>query len=82
MVRRLALADLLERNRAVDNVENPSLAGFIAFGDDGTGSPFCVSNDGGDAVYYWSAIDQRAMLVADDLPGFWTAWVSDALPPH
>jgi cell wall assembly regulator SMI1 len=76
------MVDVIQRNREAGQIETLARQQWIAFGDDGTGNPFCVHRRGGGAVYYWNLIDQQATLLADDLPSFWTAWVADTLPPH
>jgi len=77
-----ALADIVARNREASQVEALARQQWIGFGDDGTGNPFCVARRGGEAVYYWSPIDQEATFLADDLPSFWTARAAMTLPPH
>ena len=57
-------------------------ADLIAFGDDGTGDPFCVPRDGSDGVFYWSPIDGEATLLAGAIADFWSGWVAGTLPPH
>jgi hypothetical protein len=57
-------------------------ADLIAFGDDGTGDPFCVPQDGGDGVFFWDAIDGEATRLANSVATFWSGWVADTLPPH
>ena len=57
-------------------------ADLIAFGDDGTGDPFCVPGDGSDGVFYWSPIDGEATLLAGAIADFWSGWVAGTLPPH
>ncbi|MDQ0577186.1 SMI1/KNR4 family protein [Agromyces albus] len=69
------LGDLLERNSG-----SAGERGAIAFGDDGTGNPFCVHRDG--TVSYWSEIDAEHTFLSPDLTSFWTAWLRDDLPPH
>lgn len=69
------LDDLLERNSGTADER-----GAIAFGDDGTGNPFCVHRDG--TVSYWSEIDAEQTFLSLDLTSFWMAWLRDDLPPH
>ena len=76
------LAQVAERNPFADEVEGPDRRGWIGFGDDGTGSPFCVNRQGGSAVYHWSSIDQTATCLAGDVVGFWAAWIAGSLPAH
>ena len=75
------MAELIERNREAGQAGGPARQQLIAFGDDRTGNPFCAQQ-GHEAVYYWSAIDQEATRIANDLPTFWRAWVSGTLPLH
>jgi hypothetical protein len=76
------LADVLARNRLAWDAESPARGGWVAFGDDGTGNPFCFRRVGGDNVYYWSSVDQEATRLASDPAAFWLAWVADSLPTH
>jgi hypothetical protein len=76
------LADIAQRNRLANELEGPGRSRWIGFGDDGTGSPFCVARRGGAAVYYWSPIDHSATLLASGVAEFWAAWVAGTLPPH
>jgi hypothetical protein len=57
-------------------------ADLIAFGDDGTGDPFCVPRDGGDGVFFWYAIGDEATHLANSVAAFWSGWVANTLPPH
>src|SRR5215472_1414840 len=56
--------------------------GLLAFGDGGTGAPFCVPADGAAGVFVWSPIDGAATRLADDVRSFWAAWTAGPLPPH
>lgn len=68
------LADLLEHNQ----VWTPPH--LLAFGDDGTGSPFCVARDGTSAeVLCWWAIDGEAAWLAPSIVEFWQGWSSGAI---
>ena len=58
------LREVVERNRTAAEVETVHRGDWVAFGDDGTGNPFCVDRQGNDAVYYWSPIDQAATRLA------------------
>ncbi|MGW4929140.1 SMI1/KNR4 family protein [Agromyces sp. NPDC004153] len=69
------LVDLVERNSGTAEER-----AAIAFGDDGTGNPFCVHRDG--TVSYWSEIDAEHTFLSPDLTSFWTAWLRDDLRPH
>ena len=55
---------------------------LVGFGDNGTGSPFCVRRDGGSGVFIWSAIDGQATPLAGTVAEFWVGWVASTLPPH
>lgn len=77
------LAEVVTRNtEAWSLADSPVRGGLVGFGDDGTGTPFCVRRDGGGGVFAWSAIDAEARLLADTVTGFWAGWVAGALPPH
>ena len=76
------LVRVVEQNRGDWGAGSAARDAWIAFGDDGTGNPFCVQRSGGDDVYFWSSIDQEATLLASDAAVFWRAWITDSLPPH
>ncbi|HEY9467796.1 MAG TPA: SMI1/KNR4 family protein [Vicinamibacterales bacterium] len=78
------LADVVDRNLAdwLTYRASPTRSDLLAFGDDGTGDPFCVARDGGDAVFYWSPIDDTATCLANTIIDFWTRWQNDTMPPH
>jgi hypothetical protein len=76
------LRDVVQRNRTAWHVEGAQRQEWGGFGDDGTADPFCFRRAGGNAVYYWSPIEQEATLLADDAASFWTALISSTLPPH
>ena len=76
------IVELVTRNADAYAVEGNRRRALVGFGDDGTGSPFCVRSDGSDEVASWSAIDQQATHLADDLVSFWIGWVGGTLPPH
>lgn len=69
------LNELVERHGDVAGARSG-----LAFGDDGTGNPFCIHADG--SVSYWSEIDAEHTWLASDLESFWSAWLRDELPPH
>ena len=50
---------------------------LLAFGDDGTGNPFCIQHE--DRVVHWSWIDGAVALVIGDFDTFLVEWtrVSD-----
>ena len=51
--------------------------GLIAFGDDGTGSPFCMRVDGRDEVVRWSWIDRTVETTEGGLDYFLMHWATD-----
>lgn len=50
---------------------------LIAFGDDGTGNPFCAPRDGRDEVVRWSWIDSGVAGSEGALTDFLAAWATD-----
>jgi SMI1 / KNR4 family (SUKH-1) len=76
------IARLISDNLAAYELERTLRCEYVAFGDDGTGNPFCVKRGGADAVYYWSPIEETATWLADSARGFWVGWVGQSLPPH
>jgi hypothetical protein len=76
------LSQIVTRNRQAWPQAGPARRELVGFGDDGTGAPFCVPRDGGTGIFAWSAIDRKATLLASSLPGFWSRWTADTLPPH
>lgn len=75
------LAQVVERNRTAWDIETRARRDWVGFGDDGTGAPFCVRRTGGDEVFHWSPIEQRASILASDAIAFWQEWVTASLPP-
>ena len=54
--------------------------GLVAFGDDGTGNPFCLAVPALDSprdskVYWWGWIDLEAVELASSLRDFWEGWL-------
>jgi cell wall assembly regulator SMI1 len=76
------LADMITRNQAAWKDGNRTRRGLLAFGDDGTGSPFCVRTDGRDEVLFFGPIECTTVWLAPSLPLFWEAWMAGSLPPH
>jgi hypothetical protein len=77
------LSEIVTRNReAWSHGGSPGRRELVGFGDDGTGTPFCVPRDGGGGVFAWSAIDGEATLLAGSVARFWSGWVTGTLPPH
>ena len=76
------LRELQERNAvlAEDNVWSET--DLVAFGDDGTGNPYCFGRGSGPSVYYWSHIDARATFLAPNMSAFWRARSQGTLPNH
>jgi hypothetical protein len=75
------LADVVARNSEAWAAQGLDRRALLAFGDDGTGDPFCVRCDGSRAVVVWSEIDGSTTYIADDIQRFWSAWRSGT-PPH
>lgn len=77
------LAEVVTRNQDAWSREASSpRRALVGFGDDGTGTPFCVPRDGGAGVFAWSPILGEAAKLADTVAGFWSGWVAGTLPPH
>jgi hypothetical protein len=76
------LADVVARNRQAWAARGLDRRALLAFGDDGTGDPFCVACDGSRAVVVWSEIDDSVTYMADDIERFWSAWTAGTLPPY
>ena len=76
------VTDLVSRNQAAWAAGSSTRRGLLAFGDDGTGSPFCVSRGGGPDVFFWSPVLNEVTHLAPGLASFWNAWIKGSLPPH
>jgi SMI1-KNR4 cell-wall len=76
------LRDLQDRNAVLAEDNEWSTTDLVAFGDDGTGNPFCFRRGSGSSVFYWSHIDARATYLAPNVSAFWRAWTQETLPPH
>ena len=78
------LADMVDRNRAdwLTYPDSPTRCDLVAFGDEGTGNPFCTARNGGAAVFDWSPIDDTATCLANTITDIWTRPQSTMLPPH
>lgn len=63
----LALRDQTESSFPVD---------LVAFGDNGTGDPFCIAMSSQERVCWWSPIDARVQMLADDLESFIVGWLT------
>lgn len=69
------LAQIVERNqRAWAEEEHAERGRLVGFGDDGTGTAFCVPRNGSAGVFAWNPIDERADRLADSVVEFWTGW--------
>jgi SMI1 / KNR4 family (SUKH-1) len=75
-------------NRIVAERQGPSygqrqLGHLLAFGDNGTGEPFCVPTSAPDAattpVSHWSFIDGQATILAPSLHQFWAGWIAGSI---
>ena len=51
---------------------------WIAFGDDGTGDPFCVPPEGS-PIYHWSMIGRESQRVASRLDEFLIGWIEGSI---
>ncbi len=68
---------LVAENRAAWDKDDYSLPRtFLAFGDDGTGNPFCTPVDGHDEVLRWSWIDGDVDDSQGTMDAFRTRWLS------
>jgi hypothetical protein len=76
------LAAVVARNKEAWAAQGVDRRALLAFGDDGTGDPFCVLCDGSRTVVIWSEIEHTATHLADGIEPFWSAWTSDKLPHH
>jgi hypothetical protein len=70
------LAEVVARNRLAWAGESTVRQGLVGFGDDGTGTPFCVPRNGGGGVFTWNPIDAHARRLADTVEQFWSGWSS------
>ena len=56
---------------------------LLAFGDDGTGKPFCLrlhaASEAHSEVVSWSWIDDHGRAVAPDLYVFWLRWLQSEI---
>jgi len=68
---------LVAENQAAWDEDASSLPRtLLAFGDDGTGNPFCTPADGHDEVLRWSWIDGDVEYSEDTMDAFRTRWLS------
>jgi hypothetical protein len=73
------LAELPRRNEAEWAVNAPARQELLAFGDDGTGVPFCVPRDGRAGVFIWNPLAAAPNWLANDAGDFWTGWTTGAI---
>jgi SMI1 / KNR4 family (SUKH-1) len=76
------VAELIKRNQAARATGSSTRRRLLAFGDDGTGAPFCVSPGQGPDVFFWNPILDEKTYLAPSLTSFWKAWTKGSLPPH
>lgn len=50
--------------------------GLVAFGDDGTGAPFCIATSRDQPICRWSPIDAQVQMLASNLDSFLDGWLS------
>jgi hypothetical protein len=71
------LKRVVTENRAAWDEGVPSLPrALLAFGDDGTGNPFCAALDGHDEVLRWSWIDDDVECSEGTMDAFRARWLS------
>jgi SMI1 / KNR4 family (SUKH-1) len=76
------LAEVVACNQAAWAGESATRRRLLAFGDDGTGAPFCLPADGEPGVLFWDPVLDEAIYLAHDLRSFWAAWTTGSLPLH
>jgi hypothetical protein len=54
-------------------------AGLVAFGDNGTGAPFCIAVSQDQAICWWSPIDTQVQMLADSLDDFIAGWLAGTI---
>ena len=74
-----SLVRIVQENLTAWEFEGPPRSRWLGFGDDGTGSPFCIATLGGHEVAWWSPIDGDATVLADSLRTFWHGWITGAI---
>ncbi|WP_319464162.1 SMI1/KNR4 family protein [Micromonospora sp. RTP1Z1] len=72
------LDEVVKRNQEAWAEEGAGRRQLLGFGDDGTGSPFCVSTSGSGHVF-WDSIDAVAYPLATNLADFWRGWHAGTL---
>lgn len=76
------VAELVSRKQAAWATGSSTRRGLLAFGDDGTGAPFCISPGEGPDVFFWDPISDEATYLAPSRTSFWNLWIEGSLPPH
>ncbi len=61
------LAEVVARNQAAWAGQSPTRRRLLAFGDDGTGAPFCLPAGKGPEVFFWDPVLDEATRLAHDL---------------
>lgn len=74
------LDEVLSENLRAFVDDPPPRDQYLGFGDDGTGNPYCVRRDGGEAVYYFGNILSEVTFLTDGLRALWEQ--EGPLPPH
>jgi hypothetical protein len=61
-------------------LRDQTVSGFpvdlVAFGDSGTGDPFCIAMSREERVCRWSPIEAQVQMLADDLETFIVGWLT------
>ncbi len=73
------LAELPRRNELDWANDGAGRRELVAFGDDGTGAPFCVPRDGGAGVFLWNPLAAAPYWLANDVADFWLGWTTGAI---
>lgn len=79
------LAHVVDRNQfdwSEADARDADRLTFVGFGDDGTGTAFCVPRDGGNGVFVWAPLDHEAIRLADSVTEFWARWQANSLPQY
>ncbi|WP_249998181.1 SMI1/KNR4 family protein [Actinoplanes sp. M2I2] len=66
------LSELPWRNQHDWGKDGARRCELVAFGDDGTGAPFCVPRDGGPGVFVWDPLTAAPQWLANDVGDFWS----------
>lgn len=76
------LDELVRRNEQQWAEGDAGRRELLAFGDDGTGIPFCVPREGEAYVFSWNPVETRARWLANDLGDFWAGWTSGEITTY